>query len=314
MKRRLNIIVSTSHRDWVLGILANVLAEGITHAIPEIIELPQSRRDTRKLKGSIYFPKADYNLFLHQDLAVTAFSRGWLNQQSQNLLYFTHLTREPKFYKILEPYLNLVLHNNSETFAKFVEIGFSPKDMIITPNPVDTTFANQIPSSKHLDVVFVSSYGWRKRPDLLLEVVKSLHKVKFTLIGRGWVGSPEYKELITLKNFAYTEFEFETYPTLLAQHKVFCTLSDLEGGPVPLLESLVTGLSVVATDTGTASDLIPPPCRKFILPINPTVEMICQSISKALKVDNPGFESKKIHFYDGFVHFINSKLGEFDDA
>ena len=80
-----------------------------------------------------------------------------------------------------------------------------------------------------------------------------------------------------LKNFAYAEFEFESYPARLAQHKVFCTLSDLEGGPVPLLESLVAGLSVVATDTGTARDLTPASCRKFILPINPTVEMISQS-------------------------------------
>ena len=180
----------------------------------------------------------------------------------------------------------------------------------VTPNPIDPIFATQFSAKRTSDVVFVANYTQRKRPDLLVGIVKSLCGVNFTLIGRGWIGTQEYDELMPLKNFAYAEFEFESYPARLAQHKVFCTLSDLEGGPVPLLESLVAGLSVVATDTGTARDLTPASCRKFILPINPTVEMISQSILGALKVDKPGFESKKEYFYDGFVGFIDSKLNE----
>jgi glycosyltransferase involved in cell wall biosynthesis len=310
MKSRLNIIVSTSHRGWVLGILANVLATGITNATPKIIEFPQSRRDARNPRGSLFLPKAQYNFFLHQDLALTAFQKGWLNKQSRNLLYVTHLTGDAGRYKVLEPFFDLILNNNSRTFTDLVDVGFAPENMLVTPNPIDPIFSRQLLDRKKLDVVFVANYTQRKRPDLLVETVKSLCMVNFTLIGRGWAGSREYEELLPRKNFAYTEFEFESYPPLLAKHKVFCTLSDLEGGPVPLLESLVIGLSVVATDTGTANDLIPPPCRKFILPINPTIEMISQSILGALKVDKSGFESKKEYFYDGFVDFIDSKLIE----
>jgi glycosyltransferase involved in cell wall biosynthesis len=308
MKARLNVIVSTSHRDWVLGVLSNVLMSGITRATTKIVEFPQSRRDTRNFSGSIYFPKATHNIFLHQDLALTAFRRGWLKKSTHNLLYVTHLTGDSNRYRVLEPFFELVLHNNSRTYAELIEVGFAPQNMLVTPNPIDPVFGNQFPDRRSLDVVFVANYTQRKRPDLLVRVVKELCFVNFTLIGKDWVGSQEFEELSTLDNFTYTEFEFKSYPALLAQHKVFCTLSDLEGGPVPLLESLVAGLSVVATDTGTAEDLIPSACRNFILPTNPTIDEICQSILGALEVDNPGFDSKREYFYDGFVNLIDSKL------
>jgi glycosyltransferase involved in cell wall biosynthesis len=310
MEARLNIIVSTSHRDWVLGILADKLAAGIRSAIPKIVEFPQSRRNTRNLRGSLYLPNAAHNVFLHQDLALTAFQKGWLNKQTQNILYVTHLTGDIKRYRILQPFFKFVLHNNSRTYTDFIEIGFPPELMGVTPNPIDIVFSTRFSDKRTSDVVFVANYTQRKRPDLLIGVVKRLRGINFTLIGRGWIGTQEYDELMPLNNFAFAEFDFESYPALLAQHKVFCTLSDLEGGPVPLLESLVAGLSVVATDTGTARDLIPPSCRKFILPINPTVEMISQAILGAIEVDIPGFESKKEYFYDGFVDFIDSKLIE----
>ena len=84
MRARLNIIVSTGHRDWVLGILAGILARGIRGATPKIVEFPQSRRNTRNLRGSLYLPTAAHNVFLHQDLALTAFQKGWLNKKTQN--------------------------------------------------------------------------------------------------------------------------------------------------------------------------------------------------------------------------------------
>ena len=45
----------------------------------------------------------------------------------------------------------------------------------------------------------------------------------------------------------------------MSNHHLFLSLSDNESGPVPLLESLACGLRVLATDTGTARDLIKNP-------------------------------------------------------
>ena len=302
---RINIVISTSHREWVLGVLSKELKKNFAVFDAKIVQFPQSRRDIRSPRGVVYFPHSEANVFLHHDLAFIALDRGWLREENLNVLIFTHLTGDKSRISALRKYFKIILVNNSETKQLLCDEGFD-KDLIhVMQNPIDPIFhKDSIGINKERDVVFVSNYTARKRPDLIVEVIRQHQNLTFTLIGRGWGNSPELKKISHLSNFEYHEFNFSTYFDVLSRHKVFCSLSDLEGGPVPLLESLVAGLNVVVTDTGSSRDLVPKTQNSRIIPINPDLEMLGRSLVVATLSDNNGFEVKDEYFYAGFARRV----------
>jgi glycosyltransferase involved in cell wall biosynthesis len=305
IRPRINIVISTSHREWVLGVLSKELKKNFAVFDAKIVQFPQSRREIRSPRGVVYFPHSEANVFLHHDLAFIALDRGWLRADTLNILIFTHLTNDTSRISTLRKYFKIVLVNNSETKQLLCDEGFD-KDLIhVMHNPIDPIFRKDLTGiNKERDVVFVSNYTPRKRPDLIIEVIRQHQNLTFTLIGRGWGGSPELKKISHLTNFEYHEFNFPSYFEVLSRHKVFCSLSDLEGGPVPLLESLVAGLNVVVTDTGSSRDLVPKTQNSRIIPINPDLEMLGRFLIVATLTDNNGFEVKDEYFYAGFARRV----------
>jgi glycosyltransferase involved in cell wall biosynthesis len=254
-------------------------------------------------------PKSEINLFLHLDLALKAIDRGWLKFSEQlNIVYVTHLSGEVKDFSVINDAIDFILVNNTETLHALVLGGVDKNRILVTPNPISEEFKILSTKLPNRDVVFVCNYYLRKRPDLILQTVTSLPDVSFTLIGKNWEGKDEFSLLSKQDNFVYKEFDFQSYPEDLRDHRIYCSLSNLEGGPVPLLEALVAGLNVVCTDTGTARDLIPKEFISNILPTNPNLDLIKKTIKNALLQDSPKFEKKKHYFYQGFVELIEEKM------
>ena len=59
------------------------------------------------------------------------------------------------------------------------------------------------------------------------------------------------------------------------------SLSELEGGPVPLIEAMATGAIPVATKTGFAPDFVRDGIDGYLLEINPTPHEVVTAILKA---------------------------------
>lgn len=301
--------MSSSHKNWVLGFLAKELSNNLECFRPRIIAFPQSRRNTRSLKGFLLFPKSEVNIFLHHELALTAISKGWLDKRSINLIIMTHLTSEDPRLSVLKNHFQLVIVNNSQTKEYLCGIGFEADLIHVFQNPIDEKFRSfQKREQRIRDVIFVSNYTPRKRPDLIAKVVQGSPEIDFTLFGRGWAGQAELAQIIDLPNFVFSDFDFATYPQTLGEHKVFCSLSDIEGGPVPLLEALVMGLNVVATDTGSARDLIIGTDNSRIIPINPDIDVIKESLNLSLEGFPNSFIVKDSYFYAGFAQQIQELI------
>lgn len=298
----LNVIISSSHRNWVLGILARELKNQLVKFQTSLVYIPQSRRDVRSPNGFLRLPKADVNIYLHHELALTAISKKWMRQEETNVLFFTHLAGDTTKIGMLKNHFQLIIVNNSSTKRSLGQLGFDEKLIHVLHNPIDPIFRTyQRDKTKLRDIIFVSNYTQRKRPDLIVEVVQRCHDFTFTLLGRGWNGGQELAQIANLPNFNYREFNFETYPYELSKHKVFCSLSDVEGGPVPLLEALVLGLNVVVTDTGSARDLLPSSIHSTIIPVNPEVDAIIESLTLAVQGMKNNFIPKDEFFYPGFA-------------
>ncbi|GAA4764148.1 glycosyltransferase [Novosphingobium ginsenosidimutans] len=109
-----------------------------------------------------------------------------------------------------------------------------------------------------------SSFYERKNPDLMLDVIKALPHRQFTLLGRNWNRYARFEELRALPNFTYRTAAYRDYPGIYGTFDVFLSISSLEGGPIPLIEAMMSNAVPVASNTGFAPDLITPGENGFI--------------------------------------------------
>jgi glycosyltransferase involved in cell wall biosynthesis len=196
--------------------------------------------------------------------------------------------------EVLDQYFELkidyIIVDNKNNYLDFINLGVPEKNLLLFPHPVnEALFNNKIDAIEtKRDVILVSNLTSRKRPDLIFEVIKRAPHLNFTIYGKNWNKWNNFENLIRLPNLVMKEFEYKLYPKELSNHHLFLSLSDNESGPVPLLESLACGLRVLATDTGTARDLIKNP--NFIIPINLEPLDIIGIIDRALSSPPPIFD------------------------
>ncbi|XZE19809.1 glycosyltransferase family 4 protein [Pirellulaceae bacterium SH449] len=135
-------------------------------------------------------------------------------------------------------------------------------------------------------VGFCSAYYERKMPDRILEIARSLPEYHFVLMGRKWDEYPRYAELIGLPNLEYREAAYKDYPNFYRELDVFVSVSQLEGGPIPLLESMMSNVVPVASDTGFAPDVIEHGKNGFLFPADePEVSRISDLVRQAMKLN-----------------------------
>lgn len=281
--RKINIVTSTGHRKWAIGELARNLSTLLSEFNPRIVEIPQSRRQSKSLAGWAYFPRAMTSIFMQQDLLLYAIQRKWIAKTNFVILRYTHNNQSLSNYREALTLSKTILVENSQTKLEMMEMGIEESRIKFLPHPIEWhKFKSTKSVSKKRDVIFVSNYYIRKRPDLILETIKALPELTFTVYGKNWEKWTKFHELIKLRNINYLEFDYSDYPSVLAQHKVFCSLSDMEGGPVPLLESLTAGLVPVVTDTGYARDLMSLTQNIYIIPVAPEIDLVKKSLKLAL--------------------------------
>ena len=79
----------------------------------------------------------------------------------------------------------------------------------------------------------------------------------------------------------------------MSRAMIFLSLSKLEGGPIPLIESMAMGVIPVATDTGFARDLIVQGKNGLVIPNPPTAPQVRDAILTAETLTGSPQESVK---------------------
>jgi glycosyltransferase involved in cell wall biosynthesis len=157
-------------------------------------------------------------------------------------------------------------------------------------------------------VGFSTAYYDRKDPDRILTVIKTLSHRKFILIGKNWDQYNRYEELRALPNLEYVELTYKEYPAYYAKMDVFVSPAMLEGGPIPLIESMASNVVPVASRTGFAQDLITDGVNGFTFDINSSAEEICQLIEKAFELKTNIRETVTKYTWERFSKQIQEYL------
>lgn len=121
-------------------------------------------------------------------------------------------------------------------------------------------------------VVLASRFGPRKGLEILPDLVRQMPDWRFIGLGRNWETFINSNELSTLTNFEYYSLDKKSRNYYFSKAEVFLSLSNLEGGPVPLIESIELGCKPVSTDTGFARDVMEN--NGILIPINPVPEQV----------------------------------------
>jgi glycosyltransferase involved in cell wall biosynthesis len=139
------------------------------------------------------------------------------------------------------------------------------------------------PHQRDIDgkVGFCSAYYERKSPGTVLDIVRAMPHRRFLLLGRGWRNYSRFPELAGLQNFEYVEPSYAEYPGYYAQMSAFVSVSLKEGGPVPLLEAMMSNVVPVASRTGFAPDVIEHGRNGYLFDVGASPSEICELIDRA---------------------------------
>ena len=127
-----------------------------------------------------------------------------------------------------------------------------------------------------------AAYYDRKSPERIVELIRSMPGRPFILMGRNWNRYPGFAELMRLPNFEYREGAYADYPAFYSELHVFVSLASLEGGPIPLIEAMMSNVVPVATRTGFAPDLIHDGDNGYLCEIDAPLATIASLIDRAL--------------------------------
>ena len=233
----------------------------------------------------------------------------------KNIVYFTHHEKETSLLSIksLSKLLNLsdvviCLNSKDKEFLKLNGVNVEIRVVIIG---ADRNLFKYHKRQNKGNICFVSAFYDRKNPEFICNIVKSLSSYNFFLLGPRWNSYKNFNQMLKLNNFKYLELSYDQYPNFYNTMDIFISVSFVEGGPVPLVEAMMSNLIPISSDTGHARDLIQDGHNGYILKNNNDLSEIQNLIQVGLRNPINVRDTVTNHTWDKFlcnlVHFsINS--------
>lgn len=233
-------------------------------------------------------PPAKAYFFAHYSLFPDALDKNPHLKTAKSLIWYTH----PKDIGVSNEKLIAALNQ-----ATYVICTCSEFERLLISQGLNQQKATHIlggadpeifqPHVRSMDTVgFCSAYYPRKSPDKIFQIIKAMPHRQFILIGRNWNEYERFSELSQLPNLSYVEIPYAEYPNYYAQMDVFVSVAQLEGGPIPLIESMMCNVVPVASRTGFAPDIIKDGENGFLFNVDAPVEEICELIEKAFLIQS----------------------------
>ncbi|WP_298959090.1 glycosyltransferase family 4 protein [uncultured Methylobacterium sp.] len=196
-----------------------------------------------------------------------------------------------------------VVFTCSQNARAWARIGLEPGRSCVVLGGADPALFR--PHARGTGVVGLSSAFYeRKRPDALLALVERLPHRRFVLVGRNWTAFERFDRLVAAPNFSYVEAAYDGYPAIYDRFDVFLSLSTLEGGPIPLIETMMANAVPVASRTGFAEDIVTHGENGFLFDIDAAPDEIADLVERAFVLDAEIRPTVIDHSWDNFAAAI----------
>jgi glycosyltransferase involved in cell wall biosynthesis len=261
-------------RDWIFGAKVRRLSK------------------YSSLSSKVYFhdklrhlPDADGFFYVYQNYFCRCIRSTPNILNKKNIVMFTHPNWTTKYSKTHVVWClnkaNYIICLNSSIKDYLIELGVKPQLLKIIHIGTSSSFFYQHERNTG-KVGFCSNFGERKNSDLVYNIIKNMPNQSFCIIGRNWENYSRFAELDAMPNFTYYKDRlYEEYPSLYNEIDVFVSPSTLEGGPVPVLEAMMSNCVPVASRTGFCPDLISHGENGFLFDTDSNYPEVIELIEKA---------------------------------
>jgi glycosyltransferase involved in cell wall biosynthesis len=292
LPRKLYFVMDESSSGWILDSTSKEVSKRLGQ-IPSAL-----------FYGLKQIPKAEYYFFMHFFYFKKALLSNPHVWKAKNIVYFTHPRADLGISDRELVYLLQLAHGvvvlNSEYKRLLVSLGISSEKIQVIHFGVDPTMF--LPHERNTQKIgFSMALYERKNPAKVVELVEGLPQYSFFLFGKGWKDTPYFDRLSRCKNFEYEEPTYQELPGCYQRIDILISPSRLEGGPTPVLESLVSNVLPIATTLGFAPDLITHGSNGYLFHPDDSVEKIGGLIQQAFQNKNEVSASGSIGSWDECV-------------
>jgi glycosyltransferase involved in cell wall biosynthesis len=291
-KKKILQVIDPSHASWVLGGIFKDLRESspsFFYARPLIVPAPNN------FFKAIWwlFTCICINLFGRVLFSSTTPLENYLkfsfNRTSQKLgLWFTHQdgefsSRQLKCIKATEV---VFCHSLTESIKLKGLVGCK------TVRSLGAILPERFKDEVRQNGVFlwVGTCVERKNPQLILDIANESPNCQFRILGNGWKDGKYWSKLANLPNLEYVELAGPLDSSRLEGCEYFLMTSRVEGGPLPLMETVAAGLIPICSDTGFARDIYQIAEIPNELIVETNLESFIQAMAKAKSLKQMGFK------------------------
>ena len=312
--QKIHIVIDTSHSNWVLGGLFRELASTSPSYFDQTLISISAPRSLSTLLSWLKTCWKIHRIELLMFSSLTPlenYIKFPLKRKSQSIfLWFTH--KEGEFNKreinALERATHIFMHSAND--VERISRGTSTRCTVLTGavNPIRFT----PPSEFGEDIAWIGSPSPRKRPELLLEVARKLPNSRFRLIGPNWRKSAYWRSVSESANIDYVELDGAITSRDLDGCSILLTTSEVEGGPMPLLEGVASGLFPITTNVGFAKDVLTMSDIPEEFVVQPNSDAFVTAIIKAREMISSGFTPNREKIlnltFERMAKIVHSKL------
>lgn len=292
-------------RDWVFNIPKDAkgwILDAICHEIGD------------RVRGSVRYeynpkeplPHADVYFFAHYWNYLDRLKKQPEIADAKVLIWYTHPREIP--YSTLEQIegyckATKLICTNSIFLRDWLRTGLPPERAVIVLGGADPHLFGWHKRGTG-EVGLSSSFYPRKGAERIHELIERMPTRRFHLLGRHWDQYPRFAELQALPNFRCTEAAYKDYPALYRGFDVFLSMSLLEGGPIPLLEAMMSNAVPVASRTGFAQDIIEDGRNGFTFDVDASVVDVEALVEKACAITVDVRETVLKYSWENFAYNV----------
>jgi len=272
--KTLTYVARASDKDWIFGAKVRRLAK--FSALDAQTYFHDGLRD---------IPDSDGYFFVFHQYFYRAIRHNPQILNKKNIVMYTHPNFTFSFSKTHVIWClnkaDKVICLNSRVQRQLIEAGLKPEKTVLMHIASDPDFFYRH-ERKTGSIGFCSAFSDRKNPEMIYNLVKNMPERKFYLIGRYWDRYEKYNELMSFSNLTYFDNEdYEKYPDLYNKIDIFISPSYLEGGPVPVLESMLSNCFPIVSNTGYGPDVVRHGENGFVFEADTDYKNVIDFINKA---------------------------------
>lgn len=272
----LTFVIPNTAKGWILDTICKKLHE----------EYPGESKIFYH-DGKSPLPESSDYFFIHYSQLFSILSKQPEAWKANRFVWYTHNSDEicggkPLEIRYVLSCMKKIFTTNSQINKELLAQGVKYKKLYTLLGGADPrVFKPRQKKSKNVGLSM--AFYERKNPQLIADIVKSMPDISFILVGKDWEKWEHFKDLKNCNNFTYYCTNYDQYPEIYANFNVFLSTSSLEGGPIPLVETMMCNIFPVVSDTGFARDLIDDGNNGIIFPVTASSHEITPLIRKALR-------------------------------